>query len=218
MAGHGINHPIFARCYARMSVTMEHEIGAHRRQLLAGLTGRVIEVGCGNGMNFTHYPPEVTDLLAIEPEPYLRRLAERQAEHATIPVRVIDGLADQLPAPDAAFDAAVTSLVLCSVPDQARALREIRRVLRGGGQLRFLEHVRADSPRLARVQRLLDATVWPIFGGGDHSSRDTRAAIQDAGFTITSIESFRYPESRIPYPTSPHIIGRAVQPARDQPE
>lgn len=217
MADHSVNHPIFSRCYSRMSAAMERDIGAHRRRLLTGLTGRVIEIGCGNGMNFAHYPPEVTELLAVEPEPHLRRLAERQAEQATIPVRVVDGLADHLPATDAAFDAAVTSLVLCSVPDQARALGEIRRVLRDGGQLRFMEHVRAGSPRLARVQRLLDATVWPTFGGGCHTSRDTKTAIHDAGFTITSIDTFSYPESRIPFPASPHIIGGATASGGDQP-
>ena len=127
----GKRHPIFARVFARAGPAMDAQ-GAleHRRALLAGLAGRVLEVGAGSGLNFAHYPPAVTELLAVEPEPYLRALAETAAQQAAIPIRVVDGTADTLPSPDAGMDAAVASLVLCSVPDQARALAELRRVLR----------------------------------------------------------------------------------------
>src|SRR2546422_8833957 len=119
-----VSHPIFARFYAWASPSMERNGGADlRRRLLAGLTGRVIEVGAGNGLNFAHYPPEVTGVLAVEPEPHLRRIAQRSAVRAAVPVEVVDGVADHLPADDASFDAAVVSLVLCSVPDQREALR-----------------------------------------------------------------------------------------------
>jgi ubiquinone/menaquinone biosynthesis C-methylase UbiE len=139
---------------------MEREGGAdYRDRLLAGLTGRVIEVGAGNGLNFAHYPPEVTGVLAVEPEPYLREAALRSAEAAAVQIDVVDGIADELPAGDGSFDAAVASLVLCSVPDQRAALREIHRVLGPDGQLRFFEHVRAGTRGLQRVQRLVDATV-----------------------------------------------------------
>jgi SAM-dependent methyltransferase len=109
----------------------------HRRALLAGLTGPVLEVGAGNGRNFAHYPSTVTDVLAVEPEPYLRGLAQVAAGQAPVPVRVVDGTADALPTPDASMKAAVAALVLCSVPDQARALAELHQVLRPGGELRF---------------------------------------------------------------------------------
>jgi ubiquinone/menaquinone biosynthesis C-methylase UbiE len=184
--------------------------GERRGQLLAGLTGRVLEVGAGNGMNFAHYPPEVTGVLAVEPEPRLRTLAEDNAEEAPVSIEVIDGTADHLPADDASFDAVVASLVLCTVPDVPVALTEVHRVLKPGGELRFFEHVRADTPRLARVQRLLDATVWPAVGGGCHAHRDTRTAIEDAGFTIKDLEALRIPDTRIPGPTSPHILGIAT--------
>jgi len=208
-----IRHPIFARAYARLSLGMEREgIADRRRVLLGGLTGRVIEVGAGNGLNFGHYPVAVTEVVAVEPEPYLRQLAVDAARQAPVPVRVVDGSADQLPAADGAFDAGVASLVLCSVADQARALAELRRVIRPGGELRFMEHVRADTPGLARVQRLVDP-VWPLFGGGCHASRDTLAAIHTAGFQVERVERFRFPETRISSPTAPHILGIARNPA-----
>ena len=206
-------HPVFARLYARISPSMDAR-GAveHRRALLAGLAGRVLEVGAGNGLNFAHYPAAVTEVLAVEPEPYLRGLAEVAAGQAPVPVRVVDGTADTLPAPDASTDAAVASLVLCSVPEQARALAELHRVLRPGGELRFFEHVRADTAGLARVQRPADL-LWPTLVGGCHTSRDTLAAITAAGFEITSVQRFRFPESRLPQPAAPHVLGVAHRPS-----
>jgi ubiquinone/menaquinone biosynthesis C-methylase UbiE len=185
--------------------------GEPRSRLLAGLRGRVLEVGAGNGMNFAHYPPEVTGVLAVEPEPHLRALAQDKAGAASVPIEVVDGTADHLPADDASFDAVVASLVLCTVPDVPSGLAEIRRVLRAGGELRFFEHVRAHTPGLARVQRILDATVWPWFVGGCHPHRDTRSAIEDAGFTIKDLEALRIPDTRIPAPASPHILGTATK-------
>ncbi|MEV4382316.1 class I SAM-dependent methyltransferase [Streptosporangium sp. NPDC049644] len=194
-----MNHPIFARFYARISQVMERAGLAERREaLLAGLSGKVIEVGAGNGLTFAHYPPAVAGVLAVEPEPRLRRLARVNAGKALIPVDVVDGLADRLPGEDASFDAAVMSLVLCSVPDQASALREVYRVLKPGGQLRFLEHVLADSSGMIRIQRLLDATIWPSLFGGCHTGRDTAAAIERAGFTLERLERFLLPEIRTP--------------------
>ncbi|HEU4543576.1 MAG TPA: class I SAM-dependent methyltransferase [Jiangellaceae bacterium] len=207
-----VRHPFFARFYAWVSPSMERAGAAERRDaLLAGLTGRVIDVGAGNGLNFAHYPPEVTDVLAVEPDPYLRALANSGAERAPIPIKVVDGVAEDLPADDESFDAGVASFVLCSVADLSQALRELHRAIRPEGQLRFFEHVRADTPGLRRVQRVLDATVWPALCGGDHTGRDTAAAIEDAGFTIQTLDRFRFPETPIPLPTSPHILGTAIK-------
>ncbi len=206
-----VNHPIFARLYARLSLRMEEEgIADRREQLLSGLSGRVIEIGAGNGLNFTHYPAEVTSVLAVEPERHLRALAHRQAERASVPVEVVEGLADDLPTANASFDAAVTSLVLCSVPDQRSALKEVRRAIRPGGELRFFEHVQANSGLLTRIQRLLDLTIWPLAAGGCHAGRDTLAAIEAAGFQIERLERFRFPDTAVAMPTSPHILGAAI--------
>lgn len=210
MASMGAHHPVFARLYPAMGRAMERGGMDQRRQvLLTGLTGEVVEVGAGDGLNFPHYPPAVTHVLAVEPEPHLRRLAVEAAKPAPVPVEVIDGLAERLPFADASADAVVVSLVLCSVADQAAALQEIHRVLKPGGQLRFLEHVRADAPGLVRVQRLLDATVWPRIAGGCHTGRDTAAAIEDAGFSIDSLERYLFPEARTP--VSFHILGTAIR-------
>jgi ubiquinone/menaquinone biosynthesis C-methylase UbiE len=210
-----VSHPVFARVYERLSVVMDRAGGAgHRRDLVAGLSGRVIEIGAGNGRMFAHYPPGVTEVVAVEPEPRLRAAAGVAARTAPVPVTVVDGLAEALPGADGEFDAAVAALVLCSVPDQAVALAEIRRVLRTGGQLRFFEHVAAEQPgRLRRVQRVADATLWPRLFAGCRTGRETAAAIAAAGFVIERLDRFRFPPTGPGSPAAPHISGRAVNPA-----
>ncbi|XVV06015.1 class I SAM-dependent methyltransferase [Actinosynnema sp. CA-248983] len=205
-----VHHPVFARLYPMMSRAMERGgLAERRRALLAGVTGEVVEVGAGNGLNFAHYPSTVTRVLAVEPEPRLRQLARVGAERAAVPVEVVDGLAERLPVADSVADAVVVSLVLCSVRDQEAALREIHRVLKPGGRLRFLEHVRADTPGLARVQRVLDATVWPRLAGGCHTGRDTLAAIERSGFAVERLDRFLFPDARTP--SSFHVLGTAVR-------
>lgn len=212
MTASQVRHPLFARFYARLSVPMEAAgVGKHRDKLLAGLSGSVLEVGAGNGLNFGHYPQAVSSVLAIEPEPHLRALAEQNARRAGVPIKVADGTAEQLPAEDGTFDGVVAALMLCSVADVQTALAEMRRVLRPGGELRFMEHVVAPTPRHRRVQRLADATFWPACFGGCHTSRDTVAEIASAGFTVTQLQRYQLPESRIPWPTSPHARGIAVR-------
>jgi ubiquinone/menaquinone biosynthesis C-methylase UbiE len=206
-------HPLFARIYPRLARAMEHRGGAdHRRWLLAGLGGHVVEVGAGNGLNFAHYPRQVVSVLAIEPEPRLRELAQREAGRAAVPIEVVDGVAEHLPAEDATLDAAVVSLVLCSVEDQRAALAEIHRVLRPGAELRFFEHVVSLGPVAARTQRFLDAMIWPTVGAGCHAGRDTAAAIVASGFELEYIDRFRFPRGGIPTPTAPHILGVATRP------
>jgi ubiquinone/menaquinone biosynthesis C-methylase UbiE len=201
-----VHHPLFARVYARVGHLMDAEIGDHRRRLLAGLTGRILEIGAGNGLNFLHYPATVTQVLAVEPEPYLRRLALAAARQAPVPIRVVAGTAEVLPAPDASFDAVVASLVLCTVADPDQALAEVRRVLRPGAMLRFYEHVRASDPRLARWQDRLERP-WGWLVGGCHPNRDTVAAIGAAGLQVVQLD--RFDLQAMPALARPHVLGAA---------
>ena len=207
-----ICHPLFARMWTLLLSRGGEHAGAaeHRDELLAGLSGRIIEIGAGNGLNFRHYPAAVTEVVALEPEPYLRRRAEHAAAEAPVPVTVVAGVAAALPADDGGFDAGVASLVLCSVPDQAAALRELRRVIRAGGELRFYEHVVAHGGTAATVQRRLDRSgIWPHLGAGCHLARDTGAAIEDAGFIIERCRRFPFGPRAFQIP---HILGSARRP------
>jgi len=209
----GVHHPIFARIYRRVSAAGEAKgAAAHRDELLAGLSGRVIEVGAGHGLNFGHYPTTVEEVVAVEPEPSLRAAAGEAAARASVPIRVVDGVADALPCEDEEFDAGVASLVLCSVPDQGRALQELFRVLKPGAELRFYEHVVAAKPRAARIQRMLDRTVWPLLAGGCHAARDTIAAIEGVGFVVERSRRFLFRPALVAAPTAPHVLGVARRP------
>ncbi|MER5813622.1 methyltransferase domain-containing protein [Streptomyces sp. NPDC002033] len=206
-----VHHPYFARFYARASTAAETRagMGVLRRELLHGLSGRVIEIGAGNGLNFPHYPRAVSEVVAVEPERTLRRLAGAAALRAEVPVDLVPGVAEALPVKSEAFDAAVASLVLCTVRSLPRALAELHRVLRPEAELRFLEHGLAPGPGMAAVQRTLDRTVWPRLFGGCHTARDPLAAIEAAGFRIVSHRSFRLPERGPALPTSYCVIGSA---------
>ncbi|MGI8597143.1 MAG: class I SAM-dependent methyltransferase [Thermoleophilaceae bacterium] len=206
-----VHHPLFARVYARIGSKAEDRGQAeHRRELLAGLSGRVVEVGAGNGLNFPHYPDTVSEVVAVEPEGYLREHAVEAAAGAAVSVRVVDGVAERLPLDDSSVDAGVASLVLCSVPDQDVALRELLRVIRPGGELRFYEHVVSEKRRAARVQGAADATFWPTIGGGCHMARDTGTAIARAGFIVEHCERFSFAPA--PLLSLPHIRGLAWRP------
>jgi ubiquinone/menaquinone biosynthesis C-methylase UbiE len=201
-------HPRFARMYERMSAESERRGTAeHRDRALAGLTGRVIEVGAGNGMNFSHYPDTVTEVVAVEPEDHLRGLAERAAAKASRPVRVLAGQATALPVEDDGFDTAVASLVLCSIADTRAALAELRRVLKPTGELRFFEHVRSEKPWFGLLEDAI-TPLWSRVGGGCHPNRDTAAAIRAAGFAIEELDRFYYAPLRF-FPSHAHILGRA---------
>jgi ubiquinone/menaquinone biosynthesis C-methylase UbiE len=204
-----VRHPLFARFYLRMaSGRKARGEDEYRAKLLAGLSGQVIEVGAGNGLNFPLYPETVEKVVAVEPEPLLRQAAAEAAAEASVPVEVVDGVAARLPVEDESFDAGVASLMLCSVPDQELAMAEFRRVIRPGGELRFYEHVVAEQPLARGLQRFADATIWPRVGGGCHLGRDTGEAIERAGFTVESRERFSFTPG-FPVPPIPHILGVA---------
>ncbi|HEX4117112.1 MAG TPA: methyltransferase domain-containing protein [Solirubrobacteraceae bacterium] len=204
--------PVFARIYARVADIGERRGAAeHRRKLLAGLSGRVIELGAGSGANFAHYPTTVSEVVAVEPERYLRERAQQAAADAPIAVSVVDGVSDRLPGEAGSFDAGVAALVLCTVPDQPSALAELYRVIRPGGELRFYEHVVGHGKFESRFQRLADATFWPHVAGGCHMARDTTAGIEQAGFQIETCERFPFSPALF-LPPDPHILGIARRP------
>lgn len=213
-----VHHPLFARFYERLSAAAEPTVGPYRDELLAGLSGRVIEIGAGNGLNFAHYPATVSEVVAIEPERSLRRSAVNAALRAEVPVDVVPGAAEALPVKSEAFDAAVVSLVLCSVRDVRRSLSELRRVLRPGGELRFLEHGSGGGRAMRVTQRVADATVWPLLLGGCHTARDPIGAIREAGLEIGSYRRLVIPATGPRFPSAHHVLGAARRPELGGPE
>ncbi len=177
---------LFAKFWGWFEPRTRRRFARYRAELVAGLDGRVLEIGCGNGANFEHYASSAT-VTATDYSEYMLQPAREAAEaaSATIEVRAADAM--ELPFEDASFDAVVSSLVLCSVPDQARALAELRRVLRPGGELRVFEHVRSQRPWVAMVQRVA-TPLWQIPGDGCHLDRDTDRAVREAGFEVESSE------------------------------
>ena len=203
---------VFSRFYAAMSERMDDEgLRELRTELLAGLSGTVVEIGAGNGRNFACYPTTVTHVHAIEPEPHLRSLATTAAATAPVPITVHAAVAEDLPLPDAEADAVVYCLVLCSLPNRTAALAEARRVLQPHGTLRFFEHTIATTRGLRTVQRLVDATIWPLLTGGCHTATDPVADINRAGFTVDTdrLRRLKFPANRFTQPSSPHVLGAA---------
>lgn len=205
-----LRRPLFANTlYPRFrKAAQEHGEDRYREQLLDGLTGRVLELGCGDGAHFRLYPETVAELVAIEPEENLLRRANEATAEARCAVRVVPGFAEALPAADGEFDAAVAALVLCSVDDQRVALAELMRVIRAGGELRFFEHVRADATTRAAAQTAIQP-LWSWLGGGCHPNRDTEQAIRDAGFEIERIDRFEFAPGFLQKLAGPHILGIA---------
>jgi SAM-dependent methyltransferase len=208
----GPRHPIFARVYGALAALSEVGGGARaRRELLQGLRGSVVEVGCGSGLNFRHYPLQVAQVTALEPEPQLRRLAHRAARRAAVPVEVLDGVAERIPLPDGSQDAVVSALVLCSVEDLAGSLFEVRRVLRQGGEFRFLEHVRGHGAG-GRLEDLLDP-LWTRVAGGCHLNRQSDLAVERVGLRLEGVRELGTTVLGIPFPGPRMLLGTARAPS-----
>jgi len=182
---------------------------AHREALLSRVHGRVLEIGGGTGANLPFYGSGVEELVITEPEAPMARRLERKLRDYALPAQVVRAPAEQLPFEDQSFDFAVSTLVLCTVTDPARALAEIRRVLRPGAELVFLEHVRADEPRLARWQDRLHG-VQVRFGHGCHCNRPTLDSVRAAGFTVAEL---KHDELRKAPPIVRPLIVGAARPA-----
>src|SRR5271165_4485659 len=200
----------FAMTYDRQIARAEKAgLRAYRERVLAGANGRVLEIGGGTGANLRFYGPAVESLTLTEPEiPMLRRL-ERKVRTQAPAATVLRAPAEDLPFEDGTFDVAVSTLVLCGVDDQPRALRELRRVLRPGGQLLFIEHVRSGHTRLARSQDRMNGINR--FVVGCDCNRPTLDSIREAGLTVTRAEHTTLP--KVPKFASPAIVGSATVPA-----
>jgi ubiquinone/menaquinone biosynthesis C-methylase UbiE len=201
---------LFALTYDRQIARAE-KAGLHamRQRLLADATGQVVEIGAGTGANLSCYGSEVESLTMTEPQvPMVRRLERKVAERGTA-AKVLRAPAEDLPFDDDSFDVAVSTLVLCGVDDQPRALRELHRVLRPGGRLLFFEHVRSGDPARARLQ---DRMNWlnRLMVMCD-CNRPTLSTIKQAGFTVTAVEDTALPKA--PKFVSPAIMGTATKPA-----
>ena len=160
-----------------------------RAEVLAGAHGRVLEIGAGTGLNLPHYPPAVDELVLVEPDPHMRKRLTRRASRCRRRLMIVDAGAVPLPFGDGEFDAVVSTLVLCTVPDVPEALREVRRVLRTGGRFLFLEHVGgAEGSRRLRWQRRLEPS-WRRLAGDCHLSRHTLQTISAAGFDVAWVRS-----------------------------
>jgi SAM-dependent methyltransferase len=200
----------FGRSYARVGPRMDARgAAAHRRRLVATAHGAVVEIGAGYGATFPFYPPAVSGVLALEPDPTLRALALAAAASAPVPVTVRSGFAESLPAADASVDVVVSSLVLCSVAEPAVVLAEAVRVLKPGGRLLFYEHVRSAHRVLAAAEDLI-TPLWSRLAGGCHPNRDTAASIVEAGLAVEALERFGF--AVLPgNPPLAHVLGVAVK-------
>lgn len=180
-------HPVFAAVYDRLTRSAERKfLGTHRAWLAARAHGRVLDLGAGTGANFPYLDADA-EVLAAEPDPYMLVRARRRARALGRSVTFLSDAAESLPLEAASVDAVLATLVLCTVEDPARALHEIRRVLRPGGRLLFLEHVRLEHPVWGRVQDVV-APAWKALFAGCHPNRDTVMAVRRAGFTIEELE------------------------------
>lgn len=205
MYGMGLRDRMYAAMYVSSTRRAEDAwVGAVRTELLADLTGRVLEVGAGAGANLPHYR-KASQVLAVEPSSAMRARLSAKVGESTVPVEIVYGKAEALPGEDGEFDAVVCTLVLCSVRDPARAAAELRRTLRPGGRLMVLEHVRGEG-RAGRWQDRLDP-AWSRLTGGCHCNRRTADTLRDVGFDVSGLRTFRpVPNNLL---TTPLIRGEA---------
>lgn len=202
---------LFAALYDRgLAATEEAGLGEMRRELLAGAKGRVIDVGAGTGVNVELFPDAVSELLLAEPDPHMARQLRAKLPGMRREAVVVEATAEDLPFPADSFDVVVATLVLCTTPDPAAALRELARVLRPGGRLLFIEHVRSGEERSARWQDRLERP-WRFLANGCHCNRDTLATLQDSPFEPDAVERDELPKS-LPL-VKPLIRGGATLPS-----
>jgi ubiquinone/menaquinone biosynthesis C-methylase UbiE len=185
----------FAAVYDRgLEATEEAGLRDTRQRLLAGATGRTIDLGAGTGANLGLFSAAVTELVLAEPDPHMLAKLRAKLGESGSKATAIEAPAEELPFEDSSFDTAVFTLVLCTVPDPAAALAEAARVLRPGGRLLFVEHVRAEDPGLARWQDRLEKP-WRFLADGCHCNRDTVAAVEASPLRLEQLERDRLPKA-----------------------
>jgi len=180
-----------------------------RRRVCDGLQGEVLEIGFGSGLNVPYYPDSVTGVAAIEPADLGWKLADPRLAHCAIPVRRTGLDGQSLPLPDDSCDAALSTWTLCTIPDVATALQEVRRVLKPGGTFHFVEHGLAPDDKVRRVQHRMEPLQKRLFGGC-HLTREIADLITAAGFTITEADVFY--EQGAPKALGADTLGVAVAP------
>jgi ubiquinone/menaquinone biosynthesis C-methylase UbiE len=197
---------LYDRCF---KASEEAGLCDMRRETVGQARGRVLELGAGTGLNLDLYPESVQDLTLTEPDPHMTKQLRKKVDESSRRAEVVEAPAENLPFDDDSFDTAVVTLVLCTVPDPAAALREIGRVLKPDGQFLFLEHVRSIDPGLAKWQDRLEGP-WRFLGDGCHCNRDTVSAISAAGFKLGDVERPEFPKV-VPI-VEPMAKGSATQP------
>jgi len=196
---------LFAAFYDRVSKGSEEAgLREERRQLLAAAEGATLEIGAGTGLNLEHYPEAVTRLVLTEPDEHMRRRLARRVSEVRPSTEIVAAGVEGLPFPDGTFDTVVVTFVLCSVPQQEAALAEVARVLKPGGRLLFLEHVRSDDEKLAKWQD----RITPLYNiVGCNPNRDTLAAIEASALAVETVEHGEVPKA--PKVERPMIAGTA---------
>jgi ubiquinone/menaquinone biosynthesis C-methylase UbiE len=186
---------LFAAMYDRgLKGTEDAGLREMRREALGAARGRTIELGAGTGANLGLYPDAVTELVLAEPDPHMAKQLRPKLAQAGVSAELTEASAERLPFEDSSFDTAVFTLVLCTVPDPRAALAEAARILKPGGKLLFVEHVRAEDPGLARWQDRLEKP-WRFVGDGCHCNRDTVATIEASPLSLEQVERGRLPKA-----------------------
>ena len=192
---------------ARCGHKTDHYLAGYKSRLFSGLRGTVLEIGPGAGANLRHLPKKDIRWIGIEPNPYMNQHLEKEARRLRMKIDLRYGTAEDLPLESGAVDFAISTLVLCSVVDQRCALREVFRVLKPGGRLLFIEHVAAPSGSLLRRVQTAIKPLWRRMGDGCNPDRQTRVALEEAGFAELAVEEFAAPLPIV----RPHIAGHATK-------
>jgi ubiquinone/menaquinone biosynthesis C-methylase UbiE len=205
----GLRQRIFAWALARFNTSYERFAANYKQKLFAGLTGAVLEIGPGTGVNLRYLSPGNVRWIGVEPNTFMQTYLRQEAQKTGMPVELKIGTADTLPVTDNSIDVVISTLVLCCVTSQQRSLQEVLRVLRPGGRLLFIEHVAAPRGSWLRLIQDLVTPIWKRLGDGCCPNRETWAAIEGAGFERVSYERITAPI----FIVSPQIVGEAIKAA-----